>query len=385
MAAAVLDLDLTNLPPEVTCDPRYRNAYILLRWHRRPVGSVTVPLTDGRLDTSGLRAALMATSDHVLGDALVEEMVGSRVGAPLPTATVAVCTHERPHHLEVALPALQPLAEQGIPVLIVDSGPTTERTREVAERFPQMRYVREKRKGLDRARNLALREADTEIVAFTDDDAVVEPDWLSSLLPGFDDRLVMAVSGLTLPAELESDAQESHEKYSTFSRGFRRRVLEATRNSPGAAGTPGAGVNMAIRREAVNCVGYFDPALDAGTPTRSGGDCEFLWRLLARGYRVAYEPGAVSWHHHRQSREDLRDALFGYGIGVYAAFTRAFFAEREVSVVRTAAAWFVKEQVPELFASMLRRPGAPPLDLWIPLIAGCAVGPWAYARSRMQR
>lgn len=384
MAMRVLDVDLASAPERIDC-PGYPEAFVLLRRAGRPIGAVTVPVRDGAIPAGDLRAALLLSADHALGDALLEEFLGGEASsgeAPPPTVTVAVCTHERPDDLRNCIEALLRLSGEAPEILIVDSGPRTDATRELVAQYPRLRYVREERPGLDRARNRALREAEGEVVAFTDDDAVVDPGWLDAVRAGFRDRLVMAVTGLTLPAELETAAQIEHERYSTFSRGFRRKVFEATSRSPGAAGNPGAGVNMSIRRQAVDLIGPFDDALDAGTPTHSGGDAEYFARILGRGYRIAYEPRALSFHRHRRTRRELRRAFYGYGVGVYAAFTRSLLLEREWTVLHHAAAWLFKYQLPDLVKGLLGRPGVPPADLTAVQLCGCAVGPFAYLRSR---
>jgi GT2 family glycosyltransferase len=382
VSVRVLDVDLTSVPDRLSC-PGYGEAFVLVRHGGRPVGALTLPVRDGTIPAADLRERLASAPDNALADALLEEFLGAPDGvAELPSATVAVCTHERADDLVRCLDALRRLPADGQDVLVVDSGPRTEATRDVVARFPGVRYLREDRPGLDRARNRALREAQGDVVAFTDDDAIVDAAWLRSLRATFTDRLVLAATGLTLPAELETPAQIEHERFSTFSRGFHRKVFEATSRSPGAAGNPGAGVNMAIRKSAPDLVGPFDEALDAGTPTRSGGDAEYFARVLSRGYRIVYEPRALSFHRHRRTRRELRAAFFGYGVGVYAAFTRSLLFDGELSVLHHAAAWLWKYQLPDLVRGLLRRPGVPPADLTAAQLAGCAVGPWAYFRSR---
>jgi hypothetical protein len=78
----------------------------------------------------------------------------------------------------------------------------------------------------------------------------------------------------------------------------------------------------------------------------------------------------------------LKDALYGYGVGVYAAWTKSLLRDREVSVLRHAAAWLLKKQLPTLLRSLSRRPGAPPPDLLLAELRGCAMGPFCWFLSR---
>jgi len=382
MPTAVVDLDVECRDDVVDCGERYARAFVVVRRDGVPVARHLVTLESGRFRPRALLDPLRppAGSDDRLRE-LVARSSPPGPPAPARSATVAVCTRERPDALARCLEGLAALA--GDPeILVVDSGPTSGRTEAAVRAFPGVRYLRESRPGLDRARNRALREANGDIVAFTDDDAVPEPGWLRAHLAPYDDRLVQCVTGLTLPAELETEAQEWHEAHSSFGRGFRRRVFDSRSLCPGASAAVGAGVNMSMRRTTPELVGLFDEALDAGTPTRSGGDHEMFARILASGWRIVYEPAAVSRHHHRRSREELESALYGYGVGVYAAWTKELLLGRELGVLRPAASRLLKKQLPTLVRSALRRPGAPPVRLLLAELRGCAAGPVRYFVSR---
>jgi cellulose synthase/poly-beta-1,6-N-acetylglucosamine synthase-like glycosyltransferase len=251
----------------------------------------------------------------------------------------------------------------------------------VVEHHPRARYAREERPGLDVARNRAMREARHEIVAFTDDDAAPDAGWLRALARAFGDPRTMCVTGLTMPAELETEAQEAFERMGGFGRGFWPRAYDGTRDDPFLVGRIGAGVNMALRRSVLDLVGPFDEALDAGTPTQSGGDHDIFARILAAGWRIVYEPGALVWHRHRRDWEGLRRTMHGYGVGVYAHLTKHFLGGRETRAPGIALGW-LRTQLPALARALLRRPGHDPLDLVLAELRGCAAGPRAYLRSR---
>jgi cellulose synthase/poly-beta-1,6-N-acetylglucosamine synthase-like glycosyltransferase len=314
-----------------------------------------------------------------LEDFLASEDNPSEAGPARP-ATIAICSRDRPNDLERCLVAIHQLPSDGQEVLVIDSFSKSDETHHVVAARPGVRYLREERPGLNRARNRALQEAINPIVAFCDDDAVPEAGWLRAITSPFADPAVYCVTGLTMPAELVTPAQEWFELHSSFSRGFRRKVHDKSTIHPMGAGRAGAGANMALRREALSIFGPFDEALDAGTPTHSGGDSEMFSRILAAGYRIAYEPAALSWHHHRREWKELVRTIYGYGVGVYAWWTKKLLYEGETSVLYLAADWLLKYQLP----SMLRSPNIHTFKLLAAELAGCLAGPWAYLRSRRQ-
>jgi hypothetical protein len=192
------------------------------------------------------------------------------------------------------------------------------------------------------------------------------------------------VTGLTMPLELETDAQEWHERFSKFGRGYKRRVFDSAWHNPMAFGQIGAGVNMAVRKCVLEYVGPFDEALDAGTITCSGGDSEMFSRILSAGYRIVYEPHALSWHRHRRTWRELRRMIYGYGVGVYAAWTRSFLVQHETAMFRLAMSWLFRTQLPRMFNSVFRWPCAVTFDLSLAELRGCVAGPLIYLRSRQR-
>jgi len=386
MATAVVDLDLARLPPAIAGLEPYGHALILIRLRGRPVGQTLLPVVGGRIGGVDPRHGLASAAGWPLWEHWLHGYLNWEEGripeiAP-EKATVVVCTRDRPKDLMRCLDALMRMPDDGQELLVVDNCPLTDATKCLVEKYARIRYVREDRPGLDVARNRALREARHPVVAFTDDDAMPDPGWLRGLLGNFTDPQVLCVTGLTMPAELETEAQEWFERYSSFARGFKRTVFHGSTSNPFMVGNVGAGVNMALRRSVLEQVGPFDEALDAGTPTHSGGDNEMFSRILATGYNIVYDPSALTWHRHRRTREELRHTVYGYGVGVYAAWTRSLLLEGEFGVAKAAISWLRHDQIPKLARSLLRRSESTQLDLVLAELLGCARGPAAYLSSR---
>ncbi|MCU9847521.1 glycosyltransferase [Defluviimonas sp. WL0024] len=385
MATRILDIGIAEAGGEWTGLDGYDRALFLIRLGARPLGMVTVPVRDGAVARGTVHRAIGPAIRRELAVELARRSHFSPPQGSVRSATIAICTRDRPDDLSRALAALTSFADLGQEILVVDNCPSTEATRQLVAGFPSVRYVLEPVKGLDNARNRALTEARGEVVAFIDDDAVAEAGWLDALLRGFEDPRVACVTGLTMPLELETEAQEVFEALAGFSRrGFARRTFSSPPTHPLATGGIGAGANMAIRRDLLHSIGPFDPALDAGTPTKSGGDHEYMTRILRAGHHIVYEPGAVNWHRHRRSWEELVATMQGYGVGVYAGWTRAFLVDHDWGVFRRALGWFRHEQLPALVRATFAPSKDRPRDLLWAELRGCWQGPFAYLRARRQ-
>jgi GT2 family glycosyltransferase len=384
VATAVISIDIERVPPRLSTDPRYSQAFIVLRRSGFPVARFEVPVAQGAVDMTAFAHALFEVIHRSGRWWRLQDFLGPAPCDSPPRGSVAICTRERPHDLAQALEAVEALDPSPDEILVVDNAPASDATRQVVGTFSRVRYVCEPHPGLDHARNRALREATGEIVAFTDDDAVPEKRWFGELVQPFLDSRVWCATGLTLPLELETPAQEWFERLSSFNRGFKRRVFDGTRHDPLNVGSIGAGANMAVRRSVLTALGGFDEALDAGTPTKSGGDHELFGRILAAGYRIVYEPRAVSWHRHRRTWPELQATLRGYGTGVYAMWTRRLLRDHEVGVFRHAVGWLYHDQLRRLWRSVRFRGKTVPLDLIRAEFIGCMTGAFAYGRSVRQ-
>lgn len=286
---------------------------------------------------------------------------------PLPSVTVAVCTRDRTESLARCLNALSQLDYEDLELLVIDNAPTSDSSERLVEtRYPNIRYVREHRPGLNWARNRAILEARGEIIAYTDDDAVPDAGWVRALAEVFaEDPEVMAVTGLVVPYELEVEPQILFERYAGFGRGFERRWYRVAPEKGsrvatlhGRPGKFGTGANMAYRRSLFNRIGYFDPALDMGTATIGGGDLEMFFRVLKEGYALAYEPAALVRHCHRHDYDELRTQITGWGTGFYAYLIRSalFYPDERLAFVGLGLLWLWRLHIRRLLVSCVHPP-----------------------------
>jgi GT2 family glycosyltransferase len=250
-----------------------------------------------------------------------------------PTVTAAVCTRARPAMLRRALDSLSALTPPAAELIVVENAPTGDATREVVAASPGVRYVAEPVAGLDFARNRALREAQSDVVAFLDDDATADAGWAGALAARFaaDPRLAVC-TGRVEALSLEAAGHRLFEANGGFSRGLNPVTLPRDAALPlGGRPAPliawavsiGSGASYAVRRSTALELGGFDEALDLGPALPGGGDHDLLWRALQAGWHVGYEPAALAWHEHRADADDAARQIVGHQRALVAFLTKS--------------------------------------------------------------
>jgi glycosyltransferase involved in cell wall biosynthesis len=224
-------------------------------------------------------------------------------------------------------------------VIVVDNASRDGRTKEAAL-AARVDYVREDHPGLDIARNTGAKQATGEIVAYTDDDVVLHPRWLERMVAAFVTPAVAAVTGLLLPAELETEPQRFFETYWGFGRGYRPIAFGGEFfASDRAYGCPaweiGAGASMAFRREIFAKADFFDERLDVGAGGCSG-DSEYWHRVLSSGGVCRYEPAAVAFDYHRRDAAGLSKQIYYYMRGHAAALLVRYERSGNIGNLRRA-------------------------------------------------
>lgn len=214
--------------------------------------------------------------------------------------SVVVCAYNAEATLHECLASLERLTYPDVEVIVVNDG-SRDSTGAIARQYSWCRVIDVDHGGLSAARNAGLAAATGDIIAYTDADVRVDPDWLGYLVQPFATTEVVAVGGLSLPP-LDSPWLAHCVARAP---GGPTHVLLDDRT---AEHVPGC--NLAIRRDALRAIGGFNPIY-----LRAGDDVDVCWRLQAAGGRIEFAPGALVWHHHRSTMRAYWRQQVGYGEG----------------------------------------------------------------------
>jgi hypothetical protein len=235
------------------------------------------------------------------------------VEIPFVDMSVVICTRNRAESLKRTLhrfPEISIPGECSWEIVVVDNR-STDSTRSVIEEFRlssglNVTYVYEPGRGLSHARNSGLREAKGRIVAFTDDDIIVDTQWIQEILResrSSEDAAMMF--GQTKPYSAGTPPLSINEidteKCYTF---------------PCSPWGVGHGNNMVIRSSLIESVGAFDPWLGAGTRIGAAEDTDYVYRVLRSNRKILYSPSIVVYHDHdRINSQDVQRIEQNYAKG----------------------------------------------------------------------
>jgi GT2 family glycosyltransferase len=213
-----------------------------------------------------------------------------------PKVSVVVCSCNGAQTVAETLAALEDMEYPDYEIIVIDDG-STDQTSAIASKH-NVRLIRTKNRGLSVARNLGLKAATAEIIAYIDDDAYPDPHWLTYLVAAFLHTEHAGVGGPNIAVPGDGA------------------IADCVANAPGgpihvllsddvAEHIPGC--NMAFRREKLLAIGGFDPRFRV-----AGDDVDICWRLQERGWTIGFAPSAVVWHHRRNSIKRYLKQQFGY-------------------------------------------------------------------------
>ena len=239
---------------------------------------------------------------------------------PSIAVSVVIATRDRPALLQAALGAVGRSLRPGDEVIVVDSASRPSAAAAVAgvAATAGARLVRCDAPGTSRARNAGARVATADIVAFTDDDCLPEPDWLQAVAAVFEQHPGLGfVTGAVVPGHGANGTAPTGVALSTMTGGASRAF--APDEDPDLLGH---GANMAWDRAALIRMGGFDEAFGPGAPLRAAEDHEAFWRALRAGLAGRHEPDAAVVHSQWRGTWGQMRSYYGYGVGSAGLFVK---------------------------------------------------------------
>lgn len=220
------------------------------------------------------------------------------------TISVLICTYNRAELLEQCLAALLVRTEEKPDQVVVVNGGGSD-TDQVVRKYAadpgiQFQVVKTENKNLAASRNVGLPHCTGEIMAMTDDDAEVYPDWVTQMkIVHLEHPEAGAVGGPVIGADSDSLISRLSDAV-TFPAPLKPQTV---RTLPG--------VNISYKRAAVAQVGEQDDSLFRGE------DVDYNWRVQKLGWSIFYDPRIRVLHHHRPTLRGFLNQHYMYGRAYY--------------------------------------------------------------------
>jgi GT2 family glycosyltransferase len=220
--------------------------------------------------------------------------------------SVLICTYNRPGLLTRALEALTRHSEEKPDQIVVVNG-GDDRTDRLVQHFirtnndgPEIRLVRTVNRNAASSRNVGLLHCRGDIIATTDDDALVFPNWVTLMKQAHEEHPEAgAVGGPVLGTPTSSLVAKAADLI-TFPDWQHPQYVRTLPT-----------VNISYKREVVQSIGEMDETLFCGE------DVDYNWRVQQLGYKIFFDPRIKVYHEHRQSLRGFINQHYSYGRGYY--------------------------------------------------------------------
>ena len=219
----------------------------------------------------------------------------------IPFVSIIICTYNRKKLLKSCLNSIyaQDYQKSNFEVIVVDGG-STDGTKELCREFPNIRFITESKHGLAHARNKGAELAKGAIIAYTDDDCIVDKNWLKNLIAGFrfSQKKIVGVGGPVHPLRPEIIPKKIHVKAALglYDEGNRIKLVDGIITS-----------NAAFKKEIFKNI-KFDETLGVtrrGKLILCGEDTAFCQAIINSGYKLLYTPHAKVYHQINNERTKI--------------------------------------------------------------------------------
>lgn len=246
--------------------------------------------------------------------------------------SVIICTRNRCEKLHLVLNSFRTInIPDGLQweVLIVDNGSTDE-TAKICKSFlskntQKYRYVYEGKKGKSNALNRGIREAKGDILAFTDDDCIVDSSWFKAIMDEYNSDPELKLLGGRV------ELYNKFDKPVSLVTSRDRIDLQVSQSQ--IYDVPIIGANISFKKEVYSLIGGFDVLLGPGA--KSGAiaeDLDFVYRVCKKGLKAVYSPSVIVYHNHgRTTDEEIYELGYKYYAGRGSFYFKHMFSDIDVA------------------------------------------------------
>jgi GT2 family glycosyltransferase len=269
--------------------------------------------------------------------------------------SVLISTLNRPQQIRRCLSSLLKNSYSNFEILLVDQS-TNNETEEVVHqlRSKKIKYIRMYEKGKAKALNLMIRRARSSILAFTDDDCVVNRDWFQEISTFY--RKCPRTAGVFGNIYPYRPKQHLHECCpATFTADKVRSFSD-----PGQLHyhTVGQGNNMSLRKSVIERVGGFKEWLGVGSIAQAGEESDLIFRILLDHHILMTNPKMIAFHDRWMTSEEENLLQTRYTCGLFAFFTYYLLSSHAHYAVQ-----FIKARVSDRSVTMIKELKGPLRDI----------------------
>lgn len=247
-------------------------------------------------------AAEQRLASRLVAADIAHPRIPASAGPNVGDVTIVVPVHNRAEELGALLSSFGDLSARVAEVIVVDDG-STDGTGDVARRHGATVIRRDAPSGPGAARNAGLERVRTPFVAFIDSDCLASAGWLDALLPHFSDEHVAIVAPRVRSLDDPSMIGRYESVRSALDLGKRAALVR-----PGArvAYIPAAALVVRTERLRAATTGFVESM-------HVGEDVDLIWRTVAGGCSVRYEPESIVHHRARTTVTGFAGRRYAYG------------------------------------------------------------------------
>jgi glycosyltransferase involved in cell wall biosynthesis len=270
-----------------------------------------------------------------------------------PKITILIATRNRPHQIKQCLKSILQNSFRDYQILIADQS-DDEKTIEAINSFhsKKINMIR-MQKGKSKGLNLLIKKAKTEILAFTDDDCIVDKDWLQTISQTYKNHPKLAgIFGNTYGYKPEDHLQNfcpslfKVEKFQIHT--FKNLNYYHV----------GLGNNMSLKKSVIEKIGHFQEWLGVGSIGKSGEESEIIFRILKNNFILATNPKMIVYHNRWLNYKQYRIQNFFSTHGFIAFLSYYLFTPN-----RNHAWFFIKFRIHEKVIPAFR--------IWVQSVKTC--------------